>query len=64
MDQQHNRQTPHLFEGVGRTSRVGKVRVKCLGEYCGHQHFWSETRFNRMCRKCLKLSNRLRSSLA
>lgn len=63
MDQQHDRHTPYIFEGVGRTSRVGKVRVKCLGQFCGHDTFWSESKFTRLCPKCSKRAGRMRSSL-
>ena len=63
MDQQHDRHTPYIFEGVGRTSRVGKVRVKCLGQFCGHDTFWSESKFTRLCPKCSKRARRMRSSL-
>ncbi len=63
MDQQHDRHTPHLFEGPGRTSRVNKVRVKCLGK-CQGTYFWSETKFNRMCPGCLKYARKMGSSMA
>jgi len=61
--QQHDRKTPFVFEGVGRTSRVQKILRKCIGRWCNRSDFWAESKYSRMCPKCLIQANKLRSSL-
>ena len=62
-NQSEERKTPLIFQTMGRSSRVRKVRVKCLGPTCNKEMFDSESRHVRLCPKCKKYVSKMQSAM-
>ena len=63
LDQEEERRSVDLFEGLGKRRHDRKVRVKCLGPGCDGEMFDSESPHIRLCPKCAKRIRSLRSGM-
>ena len=63
LDQEGERRSVDLFEGLGKRRHDRKVLVKCLGPDCTDRMFYSESRHIRLCPKCAKRIRALQSNM-